>query len=178
MLRYRRGCIVHGVPEALQDAFDSQSHVVLSQLKSSDDRYNEIPPEYGAALPLDTVGQHMRDITGSFGYPSVLYKVIDRRSGVPYALRRVDGARISYKVRATLSNLSIYTCTYKLKVVSSVRCRWRGIQHPNLATLHRIFMHSGALYFVHEYIPLAQSMLDYYFGSYVPAHGNIHPCMF
>jgi PAB-dependent poly(A)-specific ribonuclease subunit 3 len=87
-----------GVPENLRHHVESQSHDMLRQLEPDDERYLEIPPEYGAAWPLDFDERTTRNIAGSFGYPSVMYKVIDRRSGAPYALRRVDGARASPKV--------------------------------------------------------------------------------
>ena len=46
----------------------------LKQLDPSDERYKEIPPRYHSAFCLDdpTV---QRGTGGSFGYPSVLYKV-------------------------------------------------------------------------------------------------------
>mmetsp|Transcript_27289 Transcript_27289/g.109300 ORF Transcript_27289/g.109300 Transcript_27289/m.109300 type:complete len:261 (+) Transcript_27289:91-873(+) len=91
-----------GAPVAFQHLINSRSLAVLSQMQLNDERYNEIPPEYGSALPLD-VYQTTRSIPGSFGYPTVLYKVVDRRSGVAYTMRRVDGARASNKAIAVLS---------------------------------------------------------------------------
>lgn len=135
-----------GLPERLEASLECESHMILSQLDASDERYNEIPPVYTAALPLDAEG-HNRDAAGSFGYPSVIYKVIDRRSGVAYALRRVDGARLSHKA------------------VAAAQARWRSIRHPYIVALHRAFIHAGALYFVHDYVPMAQSLLDLYFGA-------------
>jgi PAB-dependent poly(A)-specific ribonuclease subunit 3 len=84
-----------GVPDLLSRQYDAQTQHIMRQLEPNDKRYREIPPEYGAAWPLDDYEATTRSIAGSFGYPSVVYKVIDRRSGAPYALRRVDGARCS-----------------------------------------------------------------------------------
>lgn len=86
------------MPDALRHHLEMQTHDTLRQLDPSDERYNEIPLEYCAALPLDHANQATGVVAGSFGYPSAVYKVIDRRSGLPYALRRVDGARVSQKV--------------------------------------------------------------------------------
>ena len=103
-LRNRWGgvCTSLGLPDALRHQLEAQSNEMLRQLEPEDERYLEIPPEYGAAWPLDLDEQTTRNIAGSFGYPSVMYKVIDRRSGKPYTLRRVDGARNSPKVNCVL----------------------------------------------------------------------------
>ena len=90
-----RGSFCFGIPDTFRHHLEKQTHESNRQLEPNDERYNEIPPEYGAALPLDVAS---RGITGSFGYPSAIYKVIDRRSGLAYALRRVDGTRSSPKV--------------------------------------------------------------------------------
>lgn len=97
--RWRNSCAASavGFPYALRQHLETQAHDTLKQLEPDDERYNEIPPEYCAAFPLD-YGIHATQVAGSFGYLSSIYKVIDRRSGLPYALRRVDGARVSQKV--------------------------------------------------------------------------------
>lgn len=132
-----------GIPDTFRYHLEKQAHDSNRQLEPTDERYNEIPPEYGAALPLDVAS---RGITGSFGYPSAIYKVIDRRSGLAYALRRVDGTRSSPKA------------------ISTAQARWRMIEHPNIISLHRTFVHGGATYFAHEYWPCAQSLLQHYFS--------------
>mmetsp|Transcript_31166 Transcript_31166/g.101179 ORF Transcript_31166/g.101179 Transcript_31166/m.101179 type:complete len:343 (+) Transcript_31166:312-1340(+) len=147
MPRWRNSCAASavGFPYALRQHLETQAHDTLKQLEPDDERYNEIPPEYCAAFPLD-YGIHATQVAGSFGYLSSIYKVIDRRSGLPYALRRVDGARVSQKVTA------------------SVQSRWRAVCHSNIISLRRIFVHGGATYFVHQYWPCAQSLLQYHFA--------------
>jgi len=134
-----------GLPDTLRHQLEAQAHELLRQLEPDDKRYLEIPPEYGAAWPLDLDECTTRNIAGSFGYPSIMYKVVDRRSGAPYALRRVDGARISPKA------------------ASATQIRWRSVQHANLISLRRAFVHSGATYFLHEYCPCAKTLLECHF---------------
>jgi PAB-dependent poly(A)-specific ribonuclease subunit 3 len=138
-------CTSLGLPDALRHQLEAQSNEMLRQLEPEDERYLEIPPEYGAAWPLDLDEQTTRNIAGSFGYPSVMYKVIDRRSGKPYTLRRVDGARNSPKAAA------------------ATQMRWRSVRHANLVSLKRAFVHSGATYFLHDYFASAKTLLESYF---------------
>jgi hypothetical protein len=141
----------------LRHQLEAQAHELLRQLEPDDKRYLEIPPEYGAAWPLDLEECTTRSIAGSFGYPSIMYKVIDRRSGAPYALRRVDGARISPKA------------------ASATQIRWRSVQHANLISLRRAFVHSGATYFLHEYCPCAKTLLECHFPPHLDCMSANHP---
>ena len=48
---------------------------MLRRMPPADPRYKEIPPRFHAAFPLDD-GLTPPGAAGSYGYPSVVYKVI------------------------------------------------------------------------------------------------------
>ena len=158
------------MPDTLRHHLEIHAHDILRQLEPDDERYNEIPPEYCAAFPLDSA-IHATQITGSFGYPSSLYKVVDRRSGLPYALRRVDGARVSHKVIELID----FAMKNIEQVAASVQGNWRAVCHSNIIHLRRSFVHGGATYFAHEYWPGAKSLLEYHFIS--PIRGILSACL-
>lgn len=105
-----------------------------------DERYKEIPPRYLSACPLDDPSAH-RGAGGSFGYPSVLYKVVDRADGQLYTLRRVDNVR-----------------TITPSVLSSAQASWIAVRHPSIVSLYSISSEKGAVFFSHAYHPSAQTL--------------------
>ena len=64
-------------------------------------------------------------MTGAFGYPSVIYKVLSHDDGNIYALRRFDSVRTNPKIVATALD------------------NWRRIQHPNIVRLSKAFLQHG-----------------------------------
>ena len=80
--------------------------------------------------------------TGSFGYLTSLYKVVDSKDGFCYALRRVERVRTNNEM------------------VMSVLEKWKKIVHPNVVMLHDCFISNGALFFVHDYYPCATSVYN------------------
>ena len=64
-----------GIPEPIHKHFQSLDLETLKQIAPDDERYKEIPPRYHSVFSLD-VETSSRSTGGSFGYPSVIYKVI------------------------------------------------------------------------------------------------------
>ena len=63
----------------------------MDQEAPDDPRYKQIPPCYRAMRVFDNAEQEM--VTGSFGFLTSLYKVVDVNDGISYALRRVERVR-------------------------------------------------------------------------------------
>ena len=92
------------------------------------------------SCPLDDPSAH-RGAGGSFGYPSSLYKVVDRADSQLYTLRRVDNVR-----------------TITSAVLSSAQAAWTAVRHPSIVSLYSITMEKGAVFFAHAYHPSAQTV--------------------
>ena len=71
--------------------------VSLRQLKPGDEIVKEIPRGYHCINPLDMEGKQ-RGTAGSFGYPSYVYKVVSEKTGILYALRRIDNVKTNPKI--------------------------------------------------------------------------------
>ena len=128
-----------GVPDSLWRHFQTLSNQHSRQMSPDDPRYKEIPPEYHSAYCLDDVDDinistpTSSKPSGSFGYPSVLYKVVSQEDGYTYALRRFDNVKCSHKIAAAAMEA------------------WRRVRHPNIVKLYSCYVLNRALFFVHDY---------------------------
>ena len=136
----KRSLQMVGVPEPLREHFSGLDLLSSRQLSPDDERYKEIPPRYHSAFPLDDNSRH-RGAGGSFGYPSSVYKVVDKADGQLYTLRRFDN------VRSITSS-----------VLSSAQARWTAVRHPSIVSLYSISVERGAVFFAHAYHPGAQTV--------------------
>lgn len=109
------------------------------------------------ALPLDMnlnglspgtlrSSRRRKGASGSFGYPSAVYKVISREDGQCYCIRRFDNVRTTAKIAAAAAKA------------------WARIRHPNLVALHNVFL-EHALYFEYEYYPCAETLQEVYIDT-------------
>lgn len=73
-----------------------QAYECMFQEVPSDPRYKQIPPRYHSMHVLDDSSQEV--VTGSFGFLTSLYKVVDSVDGRTYALRRVERVRTNNEV--------------------------------------------------------------------------------
>jgi PAB-dependent poly(A)-specific ribonuclease subunit 3 len=130
-----------GIPEPIRQHFQSLDLESLRQMSPDDERYKEIPPRYHSAYMLDE-STVQRGTGGSFGYPSSLYKVVDRNDSQIYCLRRFENVRTSPAIN------------------KSVLSKWSEIRHPNIVSLHNISQpqERGAVFFAHAYHPAAQTL--------------------
>jgi PAB-dependent poly(A)-specific ribonuclease subunit 3 len=129
-----------GIPEPIRQHFQSLDLAALRQMDPEDERYKEIPPRFHSACPLDDASSH-RGAGGSFGYPSSLYKVVDRADSQLYTLRRFDNVR-----------------TITPSVLTNAQATWAAVRHPSIASLYSISMEKGAVFFAHAYHPSAQTL--------------------
>ena len=92
----------------------------------------------------------------AYDYPTKIFKVIRQSDGIPFALRRVD------KLRTTT------------EITQVVKKAWARIQHVGIVPLCDVFMKSGAVFFLHQYMPGAKSVKELYLnntaGGLLPEH--------
>ncbi|KAL2180720.1 uncharacterized protein P884DRAFT_191772 [Thermothelomyces heterothallicus CBS 202.75] len=104
-------------------------------------------------FPLDT---HNRKNTSSFGYPSWVYKAQNSRTGRYYALRRLEGYRLTNE-----------------KAILTVMKEWKKIRSANIVTVHEVFttreFGDSSLIFAFDYHPLSKTLQE---NHLQPVHGN------
>lgn len=123
-------------------------------MQPDDPRYKEIPPKYHSAFclddpELDSATTSARQ-SGSFGYPSVLYKVVSQEDGFPYALRRFDNVKCSHKIAGAAMEA------------------WKRVRHPNIVKLSSCYVLNRALFFVHEYFVGSSTLTERYLDKRGP----------
>ncbi|KAK3695573.1 hypothetical protein B0T22DRAFT_111771 [Podospora appendiculata] len=100
-------------------------------------------------FPLDT--SHRKNAT-SFGFPSWIYKALNTKSGRHYALRRLEGYRLTNE-----------------NAILAVMKEWKNIQNANIVTVHEAFttreFGDSSLIFVYNFHPLAQTLQEHYFPA-------------
>ena len=140
----RRTLQTIGIPDPIRQHFQSLDHASLRQMEPNDERYKDMPNRFHSAFALDDVyAQSQRGTCGSYGYPSAVYKAIDRTDSQMYALRRVDNARVTPQTAA---------------VAKAVMSKWCEIRHPSICTLYNISAERGGIFFLHAYHPAAQTL--------------------
>lgn len=85
---------------------DAQALMMMAQEPPDSPRYKQIPPRYHSMkFPWEACvrcrvldGQGTELVTGSLGYLSSVYKVVDSADGYCYALRRVERVRTNNEI--------------------------------------------------------------------------------
>jgi len=140
----RRTLQTLGIPDPIRQHFQTLDHASLRQMEPNDARYKDMPNRFHSAFALDDVyAQSQRGTGGSYGYPSAVYKAIDRTDSQMYALRRVDNARITPQTAA---------------IAKAVMGKWCEVRHPSICTLYNISIERGGIFFLHGYHPAAQTL--------------------
>ena len=137
------------MPARMRERFWHMDAVSLRQLKPGDEIVKEIPKGYHCINPLDMEGKQ-RGTAGSFGYPSYVYKVVSEKTGILYALRRIDNVKTNPKI--TQQVLQIWN-------------KAQGTVHPNIVTLRSAFVHQRALFFTHDYFAGAKTLRECYLSG-------------
>ncbi|KAI9847420.1 MAG: PAB-dependent poly(A)-specific ribonuclease subunit 3 [Thelocarpon superellum] len=102
---------------------------------------------FHSLVPLDTVNQKSAT---TFGYPSWIYKAVSAKDGRLYALRRLEGYRLTNE-----------------RSIRSVQA-WKRVNNAGVVTVHDAFT-TGAfgdrsLVFVTDYHPLSKTLCEQHFG--------------
>ncbi|KAK3331121.1 PAB-dependent poly(A)-specific ribonuclease subunit PAN3 [Apodospora peruviana] len=100
-------------------------------------------------FPLDTSN---RKNSSSFGFPSWVYKAQSTRNGRHYALRRLEGYRLTNE-----------------NAILAVMKEWKKIKNANIVTVHEAFttrdFGDSSLIFAYDYHPLSKTLQEHHFQT-------------
>ncbi|KAI9825533.1 MAG: hypothetical protein M1819_000525 [Sarea resinae] len=103
---------------------------------------------FHSLVPLDTTNQKS---VAAFGYPSWIYKATSSKDGNYYALRRLEGYRLTNE-----------------KAIRSAQS-WKRVSNGSIVTLHDAFTSrqfgDSSLIFVTDYHPLSKTLAEHHFPS-------------
>jgi len=104
-------------------------------------------------VPLDTNNKRN---TSSFEYQSWIYKAQNARNGWHYALRRLEGYRLTNE-----------------HAIPEVLKKWRKVRNSNVVTVHEAFttlnFNDSSLIFTYDFHPLAKTLQEHYFPNHSSA---------
>lgn len=113
--------------------------------------------EYHSLVPLDMTNQKS---TQSFGYPSWVYKAFSTEDANTYALRRVEGFRLSNE--------------NDIRIIQ----RWKKVTCANIVTIHNAWTTTkfgdSSIVFVYDYHPLSKTLAEAHFGPSPIFSGSRH----
>mmetsp|Transcript_13198 Transcript_13198/g.24478 ORF Transcript_13198/g.24478 Transcript_13198/m.24478 type:complete len:550 (+) Transcript_13198:246-1895(+) len=133
------------LPDELRAYYAHSLKLTLDHIPLTDPRNKEVPKGFSLVNPLDDP-RKSRGAAGTTGYPTSVFKVLNRKDGLIYALRRVDNVR------------GVQTLQQRCDLMVH---NWGQIRHANIVALRQAFVHQRAVFFVHDYWPGAQTLLDY-----------------
>ncbi|MCJ1409726.1 PAB-dependent poly(A)-specific ribonuclease subunit 3 [Ptychographa xylographoides] len=146
LLPYQRAAHDFFIPDALREELQRKSATTLQTLPNT-----TLPPQidhYHSLVPLDTNSQKNATL---FGYPSWIYKAVSSKDGNTYALRRLEGYRLTNE-----------------KAIRRVQ-DWKRIINANVVTVLEAFTNRGfgesALIFITDYHPCAKTLAETHFAS-------------
>ncbi|KAI9791407.1 MAG: PAB-dependent poly(A)-specific ribonuclease subunit 3 [Peltula sp. TS41687] len=145
LLPYQRTVHDFFISDGLREELQRKAEASLQILPNS-----TLPPQidhFHSLVPLDTTNQKN---AATFGYPSWVYKAMSSKDGKLYALRRLEGYRLTNE-----------------KSIRSVQL-WKRIDNGNVVTIHDAFT-TGAfgdrsLIFVMDYHPLSKTLTEHHFS--------------
>lgn len=122
------------------------------EMDPSDPRHKAVPLPFTSAYQLDGPNEG-RD---SFGYPSSVFKVVNREDGHLYCIRRFDNTRVSFKIARAVSER--WTTAISLSGATVV-------EHTGIVRFHSCFLANRALFFVYTYYPGARTLFERFFNT-------------
>ena len=132
-----------GLSDALWRYYRELSMEAYRQMDLSDPRNNALPLPYVNPFVLDSEQKGSR--SSSFGYPSHTYMAACREDGNLYCVRRFDNVR----------------CVSP-RIAVAVMEKWNGAikvqEHPGVVAFYRCFVAARAVFFVHQYVPMARTL--------------------
>ena len=146
------------MPEHVYEYFARAAAITAAALPPAHIRHREIPAEFISVYPLDRAiaaadmgfAAAPPPATGTFGYVTSLFKVVAADTGMPAALRRVQGARAPPQVLADALQ------------------KWSRASHPSIIPLRRAFSSGSAVFFQHDFFPGARSLRELYLDTPPP----------
>lgn len=122
--------------------------------------------KYHSLLLLDT--KPLLEASATLGYKTCVYKALSTTDPFVYALRRVDGFRLS-----------------NFDLVQDAIEKWSEIKHPNIVSVRQAFATSefqdvegqgegGSLVYVYDYVDLAQTLENWHEANeFKPVHETV-----
>ncbi|KAJ5409528.1 uncharacterized protein N7487_003887 [Penicillium crustosum] len=157
-LGYQRNVHDLFIPNDLREELQKKSAATLQTLPNT-----QLPAQvdyFHSLVPLDLSHQKNAAI---FGYPSWIYKAQSSKDGTFYALRRLEGFRLTNE-----------------KAIRSVQA-WKRVCNASVVTIHDAFtsrsFQDSSLIFVTDYHPLSKTLADQHLnaGTRFPGrHTNSH----
>ncbi|MCJ1479068.1 PAB-dependent poly(A)-specific ribonuclease subunit 3 [Lambiella insularis] len=143
---YQRAAHDFFIPDGLREELQRKSAATLQILPNS-----TLPPQidhFHSLVPLDTTSQKNAAL---FGYPSWIYKAISSKDGNTYALRRLEGYRLTNE-----------------KSIRSVQ-NWKRVINGNIVTVIDAFTNrsfgDSSLIFITDYHPDSKTLAETHFNS-------------
>ncbi|KAJ5274665.1 Zinc finger CCCH-type [Penicillium chrysogenum] len=157
-LGYQRNVHDLFIPNDLREELQKKSAATLQTLPNT-----QLPAQvdyFHSLVPLDL--NHQKN-AATFGYPSWIYKAQSSKDGTFYALRRLEGFRLTNE-----------------KAIRSVQA-WKRVCNASVVTIHDAFtsrsFQDSSLIFVTDYHPLSKTLADQHLsaGTRFPGrHTNAH----
>ncbi|KAJ5207952.1 Zinc finger CCCH-type [Penicillium cf. viridicatum] len=157
-LGYQRNVHDLFIPNDLREELQKKSAATLQTLPNT-----QLPAQvdyFHSLVPLDL--SHQKNAS-TFGYPSWIYKAQSSKDGTFYALRRLEGFRLTNE-----------------KAIRSVQA-WKRVCNASVVTIHDAFtsrsFQDSSLIFVTDYHPLSKTLADQHLnaGTRFPGrHTNAH----
>ncbi|PGH15964.1 PAB-dependent poly(A)-specific ribonuclease subunit PAN3 [Helicocarpus griseus UAMH5409] len=146
------------LPNDFREELQKKAAATLQTLPNS-----QLPAQidhFHTLVPLDL--SHQKNAT-IFGYPSWVYKAQSSKDGNFYALRRLEGFRLTSE-----------------KAIRSVQ-NWKRVSNGSVVTIHDAFttrsFQDSSLIFVTDYHPLSKTLAEHHLGGpsrYQGRHAGAH----
>ncbi|KAJ5430698.1 Zinc finger CCCH-type [Penicillium cf. griseofulvum] len=145
-LGYQRNVHDLFIPNDLREELQKKSAATLQTLPNT-----QLPAQvdyFHSLVPLDL--SHQKN-AATFGYPSWIYKAQSSKDGTFYALRRLEGFRLTNE-----------------KAIRSVQA-WKRVCNASVVTIHDAFtsrsFQDSSLIFVTDYHPLSKTLADQHLSA-------------
>jgi len=146
LMAYQRSTSDFFIPDNLREDLQRKAEAALQTFANSTLPQNV---EYFHSLVALDAGNQKGPTT--FGYPSWVYKAVSSRDGRTYALRRIEGFRLTNEAA--------------IRTVQT----WKRISNSSLVQVHDAFtgrwFNDSSLIIVTDYHPMAQTVADKFFAA-------------
>ncbi|WPH03530.1 PAB-dependent poly(A)-specific ribonuclease subunit pan3 [Acrodontium crateriforme] len=146
MLPYQRASADFFIPDDLREDLQRKSEAALQIYANS--TLPHVVEHFHSLVALDTSSQKA---STAFGYPTSIYKAISSKDGHTYALRRIEGFRLTNEV-----------------AIRPIQA-WKRINNANVVQVYDAFtgrwFGDSSLVIVTDYHPMAQTVVEKHFNN-------------
>ena len=155
MLPYQRASADFFIPDDLREDLHKKSDAALQTFANS--TLPQAVEHFHSLVALDTNSTRGQSV---FGYPSWIYKAVSSKDGNTYALRRIEGFRLTSEAAIRSSHA------------------WKRVRNASMVTVHDAFtgrwFGDSSLIIVTDYHPLSQTLAEKHFVSSRPGRAGSH----